>query len=115
MFDSPTCTSKKGTPLKSYDSELEADEAAEYVKYQYKNEQVKYKCQKCGYWHLSPKERQTPNHVSTCLDSDGKPKHAYPTRETAEKRAEIIFQEKGIKLSVYQCGSCHEWHLTHKK
>lgn len=114
MFDSDICFSKTtGKPLKSYKSKNEAEEAIEYVKATYENEQVKYLCQKCGFWHLSPKDRQTPNHKSSCLDSNGKPKQAYPTRETALRRAEIIYEEKGIRLYVYHCEDCGEWHLTH--
>ena len=114
MFDSDICFSKTtGKPLKSYESENEEEEAIEYVKATYGNEQVKYLCQKCGFWHLSPKDRQTPNHKSSCLDSNGKPKQAYPTRETALRRAEIIYEEKGIRLYVYHCEDCGEWHLTH--
>ena len=114
MFDSENCFSKvTGKPLKSYESESEAEEAIAYVKATYGNEQVKYLCQRCGYWHLSPKDRQTPNHKSYCLDSNGRPKQAYPTQESALRRAEIIYKEKGTRLYVYQCDDCGEWHLTH--
>ena len=113
MFDSPICKKKDGTSLKAYETEYEANEAILYVKSRYGNEQVCYKCSKCGYWHLSPKKRQTPNHTSNCLDSTGKVKHAYPTRQSAETRAKIIFQEKGLKLFVYHCEQFGEYHLTH--
>lgn len=96
MFDSDICKKKDGTPLKSYATEPEADEAIQYVKARYGNEQVKYKCSKCGFYHLSPKERQTANFLSNCLDSNGTPKHAYQTKADAERRAEIIFQEKEL-------------------
>ena len=94
---------KRWFTLKDYESEYEAQEAIEYVKRQYGNEQVSYKCSRCGYWHLSPKERQTPNHISYCLDSNGKTKQGYPTYEATKRRAEIIFDEKGIELFVYHC------------
>jgi rubrerythrin len=113
MFDSDICKKKDGTSLKSYESEFEADETISYVKSRYGNDQVKYKCSKCGYWHLSPKERQTPNHKSNCLDSQGKIKQAYSTRESAETRAKIIYEEKGKRLFVYKCDLCGEFHLTH--
>ena len=61
MFDSDICKKKDGSPLKTYESEYEAQEAIEYVKRQY-----------------------------------GKTKQAYPTYEVAKRRAEIIFDEKGI-------------------
>lgn len=115
MFDSDICKKKDGTPLKSYATEAEADEAIQYVKARYGNEQVKYKCLKCGFYHLSPKERQTANFLSNCLDSNGTPKHAYQTRADAERRAEIIFQEKKIRLYVYHCDDCGYYHLTHTR
>ena len=115
MFDSDVCKKKDGSPLKTYESEYEAQEAIEYVKRQYGNEQVSYKCSRCSYWHLSPKERQTPNHISYCLDSNGKTRQAYPTYEAAKRRAEIIFDEKGIELFVYHCDQCNEYHLTHNQ
>ncbi|MBR6200072.1 MAG: hypothetical protein IKQ61_07425 [Spirochaetales bacterium] len=113
MFDSTICFKKDGSSLKSYESEYEANQAVDYVKARYGNDQVAYHCSKCGYWHLSPIERQTPNHRSFCYDSIGQLKQAYSTRESAEKRARIIFEEKGIKLNVYHCSECGEWHLTH--
>ena len=115
MFDSDICKKKDGLPLKTYEFEYEAQEAIEYVKRQYGNEQVSYKCSRCGYWHLSPKERQTPNHRSYCLDSNGRTKQAYPTYEAAKRRAEIIFEEQEKKLFVYHCDQCNEYHLTHKQ
>ena len=41
MFDSDICKKKDSSPLKTYESEYEAQEAIEYVKRQYGNEQVK--------------------------------------------------------------------------
>lgn len=114
MFDSDICTKKDGLPLKSYESEREAKEAVAYVKRQYGNEQVFYKCSQCGYWHLSPKDRQTPNHTSNCLDASGQVKKAYPTKKAAEDCAKIIYKEQGKRLSVYRCSKCGEYHLTHK-
>ena len=113
MFDSVICTKKDGSPLKSYESEREADEAILYVRRTYGNLQVKYRCNRCGFWHLSPKDRQTSCHISSCLDSNGRPKQAYRTKEDAERRAQILFEEKGKRLFVYQCDICGEYHLTH--
>lgn len=115
MFDSYVCKKKDGTPLKSYETEFEAKQAIEYVKKRYGNVQIAYKCPKCNYWHLSPQERQTPNHQSSCLDSNGKPKQAYSTYESAEMRAKIIYEERGERLYVYHCEQCGEYHLTHKQ
>lgn len=113
VFDSNICFKKDGTPLKSYDSEWAATEASEYVKNRYGNSQVAYKCNRCGFWHLSPTERQTRNHISSCLDSNGRPKAAYETKDDAERRAQILLKEQGIRLKIYQCPNCNFWHLTH--
>ena len=115
MFDSDICKKKDGTSLKSYETEFEANLAIEYVKNRYGNDQVAYKCSTCNYWHLSPQERQTPNHRSYCLDSNGKTKQAYPTYESAEMRAKIIYEERQERLYVYHCEQCGEYHLTHKQ
>ena len=114
MFDSDVCKKKDGTSLKSYETKIEAEEAIEYVRYRYGEDQVCYKCQRCGYWHLSPKERHTPNHGSFCFDSNGNTKQAYPTYEVAKMRAKIIYEERGEELYVYHCEQCGEYHLTHK-
>lgn len=115
-FDSPDCFGKiSGKPLKSYYTERDAIEAASYVKNKYGNEQVAYKCNNCGYWHLSPANRQTPSRTCSCVDSHGKPKQLYKTREDAEKRRDIIFREQGKDLDVYRCKVSSGWHLTHKK
>ena len=36
------------------------------MKVTYGNEQLKYLCQRCVYWHLSPKDHQIPNHKDDC-------------------------------------------------
>ncbi len=114
MFDSSTCKSKvTNKPLKSYESEVEAKDAIRYVKETYGNDQVYYKCSECNSWHLSRSERQTPNYLSTCTDSSGKPKHAYESKSSAEKRVKIISDEKGLDLNIYECDDCGKWHLTH--
>ena len=98
MFDSDICKKKDGSPLKTYESEYEAQEAIEYVKRQYGNEQVSYKCSRCGYWHLSPKERQTPNHRSYCLDSNGRTKQAYFTNNLGKHI--YLFYPFSYKFSI---------------
>ncbi|MBN2695160.1 hypothetical protein JXR93_10915 [bacterium] len=114
-FDSLSCfgqISKK--PLKTYSSEYEAIDAVQYVKSTYGNNQIYYKCNRCGYWHLSPIERETPSITCQCKDEKGNFKQLYPTKKIAEQRANIIFEEKGIKLNVYECEYSNGWHLTHK-
>lgn len=79
MYESEICigaVSQK--PLKAYESELEAEQAAEYVLTEYKRKMVPYKCSKCGDWHLTPQGRLTPSRTCPyCIDSYGAPKQAY--------------------------------------
>lgn len=107
-----TCTSRRtGQPVTEYATEAEAADAAAYVARRFGEELVPYECDTCGLWHLSPASRQTPNRTSTCTGRDGRPKAAYDTRDDAERRAEILSEERGISLRVYDC-TCGAWHLT---
>ncbi len=114
LKESDTCFGKiSGKPLKYYNSEIKAKEAAEYFRSIYGNEQVPYLCDVCGYWHLSPVDRQTRCRTCSCLDSNGNPKQLYFTYHDAKKRRNIIAQEKGINLAIYKCDSNEGYHLTH--
>ena len=107
------CLSKvTGKPLKSFRSELEAEQGAKYVWERYRNEVVPYRCTDCGYWHLSPKKNHTPSRKCTCLGASGRPKALYRSREDAINRAEIIRQQTGRSLRVYECPHYSGWHLT---
>jgi hypothetical protein len=47
------------------------------------------------------------------MDRSGSPKNCYQSKEDATRRAEIIEQESGTSLSVYQCPDDETiWHLT---
>lgn len=109
---SPTCNSRRtGQPLTEYATEVEAADAAAYVARRSGEELVPYECDTCGLWHLSPMSRQTPSRTSACAGRDGRPKAAYDTRDDAERRAEILYEDRGISLRVYDC-ACGAWHLT---
>jgi predicted Zn-ribbon and HTH transcriptional regulator len=113
--NSPTCASSKtGRPLSEYDSKAEAQSAAKYANKNFQNSNVvPYKCSKCGFWHLSPAERQTDSKTCTiCRGSDGKLKEAYATERDALRRAGLLRKEQGVKLSVYVCEHGNGWHLT---
>jgi hypothetical protein len=112
-FKSEICFKKDGEPLSTYLSKHEAIEGADHVRMNYGNHLLPYECSRCGYWHLSPKERHTPSKICIyCLDSKGMSKELYETREDAERRAEIIANEQEIKLKVYKCPHQNGWHLT---
>jgi hypothetical protein len=118
-----------GAPLTQYATRLEAQEASKTLAARHNDGDsdglglglVPYKCRnsKCRHWHLTPRDRQTPNVSSRlicdCVDSSGvRHKNAYLTRTDALRRAEISLQEKGQKLWVYSCneGAVTVWHLT---
>lgn len=112
---SDTCKSRKGEFIREYHSLEEASEAANYANRNYGHNLAPYRCSRCNFWHLSPKDRITPSSKSNCLDRKGNKKQVYSTREAAERRAEIIEEEIGSKLEVYECKYCGGYHLAHKR
>lgn len=112
---SPSCmTRKTGRPLTEYDSKIEAKSAANFANKNFTgNDLVPYKCNRCGFWHLSPADRQTPSKTcSVCRGADGKLKEAYLNESTAKQRAELLCKEQGVTLKVYECEHGNGWHLT---
>jgi hypothetical protein len=111
---SNSCFSKRtGEPLTEYYSEGDAWEGAEYANNQYGNNLIPYQCKKCEFWHLSPKDRQTPSQKCfDCTDGSGKCKRLYYSEEDAERRADILYEEEGVNLEVYECPHNDGWHLT---
>jgi hypothetical protein len=113
---SATCFGHNGQPISEYASRREALEAAEYANTTYRKKLVPYECDRCGQWHLSPIERQTPSSIRCkCLDRYGMPKALYDTKDGATKRARILSKEKGLGLTVYQCPHSQGFHLSGKK
>ena len=98
-------------PLIEYVSESDALDGAEYTHRKYGSRMVPYRCATCDWWHLSPTNRQTPNSTCVCTGRDGRPKASYASDEDAERRAEILQEERGVKLGVYRCNQ-GGWHLT---
>jgi len=112
-FKSDSCFGRGGEPLNSYEQKTEATEHASYIKREHGSSMVPYKCQRCGFWHLSPADRQTTSSVCAfCRDRNGSSKDLYQTKRDAERRAEINRKEKGVALSVYACPHQKGWHLT---
>lgn len=111
---SATCKGKvSGKPLTEFTSRHEAMRAAEDANLQIGNNFKPYKCSTCKKWHLSPAERVTPSSICrSCRGADGKLKDLYQSEISAQKRAEIISEEKGVHLQVYKCGYSNGWHLT---
>lgn len=114
MNKSQTCFGKVSKqPLREYFTEYEANDAAEYTKQNYGNDFIPYLCKKCTYWHLSPKNRQTPSKkCDQCSGGDGTSKGSYESKKDAKIRANILFDERGVSLDVYQCKHGGGWHLT---
>jgi hypothetical protein len=111
---STTCIGNRtGEPLTEYRFRTEAQESAHYAYRAYNNNLIPYKCDKCGLWHLSPKDRQTPStKCRGCSGTHGKYKDLFQSEAAAKRRAEILFEEKGIRLRVYKCPYYDGWHLT---
>lgn len=112
-FKSETCFSHQGNAINSYEEKSEAAEHARYIKREHGNSMVPYECAKCGFWHLSPADRQTNSTVcGFCRDRNGNHKDLYLTKRDAERRGEINRKEKGVVLNVYACPHQKGWHLT---
>ncbi|UYM15471.1 hypothetical protein [Endozoicomonas euniceicola] len=111
---SDTCFSKTtGQPLSVYDNEYDAISAAEHSELFYDKEMFPYFCDVCSNWHLTPKSRYTPSsECPVCVGSDGRPKQSYRNEKEARLRAEILCDEQGLQLSVYECEMGYGWHLT---
>lgn len=112
---SPSCKSgKTDRPLTEYDTKTEAKSGARHVSKTFGGgELVPYKCKQCGFWHLSPPDRQTPSDTCPlCRGADGKLKEAYTTERDALRRAGHLRKEQGVKLKVYECEHGNGWHLT---
>lgn len=113
---SKTCTSKKtGQPVAQFKTKTEALKSAEYTKKNYKTDLIPYKCEKCGFYHLAPKDSvlNVKQNACSCRDSNGKPKALYLTKADAEKQRKKSQKEQNIKLRVYKCEDGKGFHLTH--
>jgi len=114
-YKSELCFKQNGEPKTVYESEFEASDGANYANEIYGNNLVPYYCNSCNYWHLSPSNRMTKSiKCRNCKDRNGNVKDLYETQKDAQRRADILFEEKGILLSIYKCSFSSGWHLTKK-
>lgn len=113
---SDVCFSKKtGQPLTVYFSEEDAKSSALYERTARGSDLYPYKCEKCGYWHLAPlsSKLNVQRNACSCLDSNGRHKALYLTREDAEKQRMKSEAEQHISLKIYNCSEGKGFHLTH--
>lgn len=99
--------SRRGTPLRAFDDESSAKHAARHSLVSHGSQMLPYRCDRCGRWHLCDAKRHTPSHECTACQ-----KQAYETEECAERRAEILREERRVNLRVYACPYGEGWHLT---
>lgn len=101
--------SRSGNPLSEYESYDNALESASYVD---KN-LVPYQCEKCGRYHLKPKEfyYEKSKGVCSCRAHDGSLKLSYKTYEDAQKMVNIR-ANAGVTLNIYKCPEGNGYHLT---
>ena len=113
-YKSDMCFSKHdNTPLTTYLSEDEAQNGADFVNSEHGTNLVPYKCNRCNEWHLSPRNRSTKStKCYDCTDRLGHYKDLYATKDDAQKRADILYEERGVLLNLYQCPHNNGWHLT---
>lgn len=110
------CISKNtGKPLSAYETEKEAKESAKYSKKEFKLNLYPYKCEKCGKWHLAPKDSKikVKQNACSCTDTNGNPKALYGSKKDAEKQRVNSEKEQKVKLYIYKCPDKKGYHLTH--
>lgn len=112
------CVSKAtGKPLSAYETKKEAKASAKYTKKNHKLKLYVYKCEKCGQFHLAPKDSKikVKHNACSCRDSNGQPKALYARKKDAIKQMKKSQIEQNIKLRVYKCPEKFfgGWHLTH--
>lgn len=113
-FKSKTCTGSRGF-LSEFYSESDAKDCANHINKKYNKDLVAYQCDKCEFWHLTPKCRQTPSKTcDICKGKNGKYKELYDTEHSAIIRAKILHLEKNVLLNVYPCEFNEGFHLTKK-
>jgi hypothetical protein len=120
---STSCLGREsGEAVTEYDSLEDAEDAADYANETFHtgtNILSAYLCRECHRWHLSPRDRQTEcSHWcdARCTGSDGQLKDAYASFYDANKRAEILTEERRVSLYPYQCPfNAGSWHLTKTK
>ena len=98
---STNCFSKKtNEALSVYETEAEAQQSANYQRYENGRSLYPYHCERCGLWHLAPTETRINvlHNACSCLDSSGKHKDLYLSREDAEKVAEQRENDGSQKL-----------------
>ncbi|MGH4036869.1 MAG: hypothetical protein ACRQFF_03375 [Sphaerochaeta sp.] len=106
-----------GKPVTSYESEEEALNGIDYIKNHF-NKSVPmsfYKCSKCGFYHISPKSRETENELCDCKDEDGKTIQLYDTRKAAIIKATALAKQTGVRHNVYACPKSTGFHVTDKE
>lgn len=112
---STTCFSKTTkNPLSVYTTEAEAQQSANYQHYENGRSLYPYHCVRCGLWHLAPTETRINvlHNACSCIDSCGKHKDLYLSREDAEKAKSKCGSERGYRLYIYECPRKNGFHLT---
>lgn len=111
---STTCSTHEGKPLSEYDDLFSAQDSADYENLRKPGLNfMPYKCSTCGKYHIRPKSFfiTKVETVCPCFDSRGYSKESYPTKDEAQKVANIR-AKSGVYLRVYECPYGNGWHLT---
>ena len=106
-----------GKPVTSYESEEEAIEGINYIRDNFANSvpMVCYKCSKCGFYHLSPKSRETETELCGCKDSEGEALQLFDTRKSAKIKSDKLRKEDGIQRYIYPCPNSKGFHVIDKE
>lgn len=114
---STTCFSKTTkNPLSVYTTEAEAQQSADYQRYENGRSLYPYHCERCGLWHLAPTASRINvlRNACSCADSCGRHKDLYLSYEDALKAKTKRESEGACPLYIYPCETRSGYHLTHK-
>ena len=105
---------KTNEALSVYETEAEAQQSADYQCCENGRSLYPYHCERCGLWHLAPTETRINvlHNACSCIDSCGKHKDLYLSREDAEKAKSKCERERGYRLYIYECPRKNGFHLT---
>lgn len=111
---SRTCFGRAtGQPLTEYASRRAAEEGMRHANARCGSAWLSpYQCGKCGQWHLAPDNGQAPTMHCACVAANGHPKTLFCTWSDAQRRADRLHSEAGIRTSVYKCELGLGYHLT---
>ena len=99
-------------PLTEYDTEADAACGADYAKREYGSSLVPYRGDRCSRASLASQPPHAVPAVPLVRGPGGEVDGRLRRPEAAKRRAEIQFEEQGVRLRAYPCDYGGGWRLT---